>query len=166
MSQTCGLNCKLRSFFYSRAVRFSELVPVLQLSIGPVILISGVGLLLLSMTNRFGRVIDRMRLVAEAARKSSDPDRSRLIQQLQTLRRRANLLRAAIILAVVSVLMAALLVMALFVTAAARSDFGLPITVLFVASMLFLISSLLVFIQDLNLSLHAVKLEIELNTNV
>ena len=33
-----------------------ELVPILQLAIGPVILISGVGMLLLTFTNRFGRV--------------------------------------------------------------------------------------------------------------
>ena len=40
-------------------ISLSELVPILQIAIGPAILISGVGLLLLSMTNRLGRVIDR-----------------------------------------------------------------------------------------------------------
>ena len=40
-------------------MRFAELIPVLQMAVGPVILISGIGLILLSMTNRFGRVIDR-----------------------------------------------------------------------------------------------------------
>ena len=43
----------------------SELIPVLQTAIGPVILISGVGLLLLTMTNRLGRVIDRARWIDE-----------------------------------------------------------------------------------------------------
>jgi len=41
-----------------------QLIPVIQTAVGPVILISGVGLLLLSMTNRFGRVLDRARLLA------------------------------------------------------------------------------------------------------
>ena len=40
----------------------AQLIPVLQTAIGPMILISGVGLLLLSMTNRLGRVIDRLNL--------------------------------------------------------------------------------------------------------
>jgi hypothetical protein len=40
----------------------NDLMTTLQLSIGPVILISGVGLILLSMSNRFARVIDRSRL--------------------------------------------------------------------------------------------------------
>ena len=42
----------------------TELVPILQLAIGPVILISGVGMLLLTFTNRFGRVVDRTRGLA------------------------------------------------------------------------------------------------------
>jgi hypothetical protein len=142
-------------------VRFSELVQVLQLSVGPVILISGVGLLLLSMTNRFARVIDRIRLVAQAARSSNEKDSPRHVSQLAMLRRRASLLRTSIILAVFSVLMAALLVITLFVTAAARSDLGLPVIIFFLGSMLLLIASLIVFIGDLNLSLEAVKLEIE-----
>ena len=40
---------------------FRELVPILQTAIGPMILISGLGLLFLTMTNRLGRVIDRSR---------------------------------------------------------------------------------------------------------
>jgi hypothetical protein len=43
----------------------AELIPVLQIAIGPVILISGVGLLLLSMTNRLGRAIDRSRVLCQ-----------------------------------------------------------------------------------------------------
>ena len=40
---------------------WARLVPILQVAIGPAILISGVGLLLLTMTNRFGRIIHRAR---------------------------------------------------------------------------------------------------------
>lgn len=35
-------------------ITVSELIPVLQTAIGPVVLISGIGLLVLSMTNRLG----------------------------------------------------------------------------------------------------------------
>ena len=41
----------------------TEIVSVLQVAIAPVILISGVGLLLLSLTNRFGRAVDRTRQI-------------------------------------------------------------------------------------------------------
>lgn len=39
----------------------TELIPVLQTAISPMILISGLELLLLTMTNRLGRAIDRAR---------------------------------------------------------------------------------------------------------
>lgn len=42
-------------------MRLTNPIPTLQLAVGPTILISGVGMMLLSMTNRFGRVIDRSR---------------------------------------------------------------------------------------------------------
>jgi hypothetical protein len=48
----------------------TDLITTLQLSIGPVILISGVGLILLSMTNRLARVIDRSRLLSQDIRGS------------------------------------------------------------------------------------------------
>ena len=38
-----------------------QLIPILAASIAPVIVISGVGLRLLSMTNRYSKVIDRAR---------------------------------------------------------------------------------------------------------
>ena len=51
-----------------------SVVQILTASIAPVIVISGVGLLLLSITNRCGRVIDRARLpvrdLAESDRKA------------------------------------------------------------------------------------------------
>ena len=140
-------------------MRFSELIPTLQISISPVILISGIGLLLLSMTNRLGRVIDRARQIAVARRQAESDSEKRIEEQFQMLIRRATLLRRSIILAVVSVLVAALLIITLFVTALSRSDIGWPVVVLFTFAMITLIASLVIFIQDLNLSLEALKLD-------
>lgn len=139
-------------------MRFAELVPLLQIAVGPVILISGIGLILLSMTNRFGRVIDRTRQVAEAGR-HAPPDEPRFQSQLKMLRRRAELLRLAIIYAVASVLSAALLVITVFVTALLKSNAALHIVILFLACLILLIASLILFIQDLNLSLEAMNLD-------
>src|SRR5215212_6877417 len=108
-------------------MNFHELIPVLQMAVGPVILISGVGLLLLSMTNRLGRVIDRTRLVAQSSRAAQPSEYGRFSSQLQMLRRRAALLRAAITLASTSVLFAALLVITIFLLALLGSNLGLPI---------------------------------------
>jgi Protein of unknown function (DUF2721) len=141
-------------------MRLIDLVPILQVAVGPVILISGVGLLLLSMTNRLGRVIDRSRLLAEAMRKADAQDRSRFESQLQVLSRRARLVRLAIILAALSVLLAAVLIIALFLAALVRWEIGILVVSLFVGCMISLIGSVIVFIADINLSLSALSLEI------
>jgi len=141
-------------------MRLMDLVPILQMAIGPVILISGVGLLLLSMTNRLGRVIDRSRLIAEARRNGEVSERDRLSSQLAILSRRARLVQSAIILATLSVLLAGVLIILLFLAALLRLEAGAAVVVLFVGCMGSLIASLVVFIADINLSLSALKLEI------
>jgi predicted MFS family arabinose efflux permease len=137
----------------------TELIPVLQMAIGPVILISGVGLLLLSMTNRLGRVIDRARLLYRELRTEGKVDRDRTRAQLQVLNRRAVLMRQAIILASVSALLAALLIISLFLVALLHLDAGWLILLLFIGCLASLIGSLIVSIRDINQSLRALKLE-------
>jgi maltooligosyltrehalose trehalohydrolase len=97
-----------------------ELVPILQIAIGPVILISGIGLLLLSMTNRFGRVIDRSRQFSLALKSMKGAERDVAISQIKILSTRALLVRQAITFATVSLLFAAILVITLFLAAALR----------------------------------------------
>jgi hypothetical protein len=137
----------------------TELIPVLQIAIGPVILISGVGLLLLSMTNRLGRVIDRARILHRELRAEGQADRDRIRAQLQILHRRAILIRRAIILASLSALLAALLIISLFLAAILHLDAGWLILVLFIGCLTALIWSLIVSIRDINQSLLALKLE-------
>ena len=54
------------------ATPLREPIPVLQVAIGPVILISGIGLLLLTLTNRYGWTIDRSRQLVRELRELAD----------------------------------------------------------------------------------------------
>lgn len=139
----------------------ADLIPVLQVAVGPVILVSGVGLLLLTMTNRLARVIDRSRLLYRELRDNPSVDRPTAVAQLSTLAERARLLQRAITLAAVSVLLAAALVIVLFMTAVLRWENPWLIGMLFIACMLTLIGSLLAFIRDLYRSLEALRLELD-----
>jgi hypothetical protein len=135
-----------------------DLIPTLQLSIGPVILISGVGLILLSMTNRFARIIDRSRLLSQGLRESGGVDREQALPQLRILATRARLVRTAIALAAVSVLLAAILVISIFLGALLQLAVAPAIVTLFIACMVSLIASLALFIADIDLSLKALWL--------
>jgi hypothetical protein len=142
-----------------------ELLPILQMAIGPVILISGVGLLLLSMTSRFAHVVDRSRSLADALRKAPEPHGGQLTAELEILSRRARLVRLAITLGVLSVLMAALLIIALFLTALWHLEAGWLIALLFIGCLALLIGALVVFLRDINVSLVALDLEINIQAS-
>lgn len=138
----------------------NELIPTLQVAIGPVVLISGIGLLILSMTNRFGRVIDRGRILARELAEVPEQVQVHIEAQLQILSRRAEYLRRAITAASISVLLAAVLIIVLFITAILKVEDAWLIGILFVSAMGALIFSLVSFLQDLNESLLAFKLDI------
>jgi hypothetical protein len=138
----------------------AELIPVLQLAIGPVVLISGVGLLILSLTNRLGRLVDRGRSLASEQRQSPQPEMRGTTEQLRIISRRAHLIQRAIVGAVLCVLLAALQIITLFFTAALRLEVAWLIGLLFVGALMSLIISLFFVLQDLNQSLIAFHLDI------
>jgi hypothetical protein len=143
-------------------VTLEQLIPVLQVAIGPVILISGVGMLLLSMTNRLGRAIDSSRHLVDVRRSAGDIDRTSVQLQLDILWRRARLLRAAITLAAIAALLAALLTIVLFAGVLLSLQISDALILLFVACMASVIASLVFFLRDINLSLQALAHELQI----
>jgi hypothetical protein len=138
----------------------AQLLPVLQTAIGPVILISGVGLLLLSLTNRFGRAVDRTRQILREMRVSAGDERKRLAAQVENLYQRVCLIQRAIIFSAVSLLFAACLIITLFCTVLLKMELATVINVLFIGCLVSLIISLIAFIMDIHLSLKALELEL------
>ena len=139
----------------------TQLVPVLQLAIGPVILISGVGLLLLTLTNRFGRMLDRSRtIIREISEGGQSPAAvTNLNIQVEILHRRARILRLSITLAAVTVLGAGVLILGLFIGAYWRVEITGALVAIFCVTIITLIGSTLAFIVDMNLSLKAAQLD-------
>ena len=138
-----------------------QIIPELRDAIGPVILISGVGLLLLTFTNRLGRAIDRARQLNSELPNRTGSERVQLQEQITIIYRRAKMIRLSITWAALSALLAAALVIALFVAALMQWPYGWLVCVLFIGCMVSLVASLVAFICDINLSLQALKLELE-----
>ncbi len=138
-----------------------DLIPILQVAIGPVILISGVGLLLLCMTNRFARIVDRSRQLAGALHVAPESGRALIASQLEILSVRARLVRLSILMAALAVLLAAILIIFLFLTALIGLEAPWLLATLFIGCMACLIVAVVVFIRDINLSLAALKLELD-----
>jgi hypothetical protein len=135
-----------------------DIAKALSVALAPVFLITGVASLLASMNTRFGRVIDRSRHVLREARQglvaAKDVD-----AELKVLYRRARRLRATIILASVSIFAVALCIFLIFTSVVLGLTLPYVIPVIFTVGLLFLIASLVLFIQDFAVSLTALKHE-------
>ncbi|MFY9141324.1 DUF2721 domain-containing protein [Sulfuricurvum sp.] len=138
----------------------AELINTLQLAIGPVILISGVGLIILSLTNRFGRIVDRTRQLSVEYRSSSGADLERILSELKILTVRAKVIKGSNFLAVLSVLLVSIIIIGLFWSALYNFNITYLLIVLFISSIISLIASLFLFIYDLELSLRALWIEL------
>jgi hypothetical protein len=133
---------------------------IIQIAITPVILLSGVGALMITLTNRMGRIVDRTRVLAGQVHTAKGADRSHYDDQLEIMWRRANLIRLAVTFAGWSMLLSCLLIMVIFVDASLER-FGLEMVVIFAASVLCLIAALWAFLRDIKVSLRALHLEVD-----
>lgn len=139
----------------------SSLLPIIQLAITPVILISGMGALMITLTNRMARIVDRTRVVAEAMPAASSEDKQHLENQLVIMWRRALLIRRAVTANGLSMLVSCLLVVTIFASALFEWHLQALVLSLFGASICLLIASLVDFLRDIFVSLHALHLQVE-----
>jgi hypothetical protein len=138
-----------------------SLLPIIQLSITPVILMSGIGSLLITLTNRMARVVDRTRGFTTQILTAHGEERDHLSSQLDILWRRAKLVRRAVTYAATSMLMACLLVMVIFADGLLHFHLGAAMVGVFIASVALVIVALVAFLQDIFVSLAALKLDVE-----
>ena len=137
-----------------------SLLAVIQAAIAPVVLISGVGLLLLTLSARLGRIVDRTRLVAGELHTASPGERGGLEHQLAVLRRRARLIRLALALSAGAVALIGVLITLLFLGLLLGWNVALVCTLLFVAALTCVVVAMFVFVRELSESLVALELSI------
>jgi len=137
-----------------------SILPIIQLSITPVILISGLGALCISLTNRMGRIVDRTRSLAGLIQKATPDGRQYLEDQLLIMFRRAKIMRFSMTMITASMFISGLLIVILFLSALTRLDLSVLILSAFITSVCCLLAGLAAFLRDLYLSLHAVQVEV------
>ncbi len=125
------------------------------------ILISGLGLLFLTMTNRLGRVIDRSRSLLDDLESYPESYILRINQEVAILWKRARYIRTSILLACMTCIGASWLIIMLFLSALVNLDLPMLLSGIFIFSMLCLSFSLLFFFIDVNMTLSAFKIEME-----
>jgi len=134
-------------------------IQFLQSCITPVALISGIGLLLLTITGRLGRTIDRARQLVADLDKENVKRKEAKQHEINILYQRSKYLRNSIGFIVISVIASSLIIPVLFFMNLFSVDLRVWGYFLFVLSILAILISSIYFFKDVLLSLNAFKLE-------
>jgi len=137
-----------------------QLIQALQASIAPCVLISGDGLLLLSLSNRLSRPIERIRHLCDVIKAHPQKDHKAAQEQIRILFKRSQLLRSAISCIIYSIALISSIVLLLFLDTFYAWPINLPISILFILSIVFLMTSMVFFLMDIHGALDSLKIEI------
>jgi hypothetical protein len=133
---------------------------VIQLSVAPVFLLSGIGAMLSVMTSRLGRVIDRARALEHAVLSRREAPPALVTNELSALARRATLISWAITLCTVTALLVCSVIAVLFVGAFLTLDTSTTVALLFITAMAAFVVGLLLFLREILLATATVQIGI------
>jgi hypothetical protein len=133
------------------------LAKAIQLSVAPVFLLAGISGLLGVLSNRLARIIDRGRQLQEQTRDGSVAISREARQELQLQKRRMGLMLKAIELATFTILLVALVVAIVFVSAVARIDLALLVVPLFVLAMVCLMLAVVLFLREVQIATGQIR---------
>jgi hypothetical protein len=137
------------------------IVELIQFSLAPVFLLTGIGGFLGVLSTRLNRIIDRGRELEN--RIARDPNRAGVEarRQLGALVHRARLMNWAITLCVVSSLLVVVAIVALFLSAYFHFLPVLAIAVVFGGALASLIAALLCFLREVFLTTESLRPDVE-----
>ena len=141
-----------------QAETVSTIAHVIQLSVAPVFLLTGIAGLLNVLTGRLARVIDRARVLERTLLDEETGESASTHERLRTLATRARWINIAISLCVVSAIFIASVVMVLFASAFWGSDYRGLVAGLFVGAMLALIGGLVFFLREIYLATSSLRI--------
>lgn len=133
------------------------LAKAIQLSVAPVFLLAGISGLLGVISNRLARIIDRGRELQAQGRDTSVAISREARLELQLQKRRMGLMLKAIEFCSVTILLVALVVAIVFVSAVASLDLALLVVPLFVLSMACLMVAVLLFLKEVQIATGQIR---------
>jgi len=140
----------------------SDFDPILQATLTPVALISGVGLLLLSMVNRYNHALDRTRQLLRDRQRVRNGRSKILEQSIQIIYARCRIMKNAILCTTISIFFSGSMI---FLTAL-EGLIGVAFTavkgIFLLLSVGLIVAATVLFVIDVLYSLHAIRIDIEI----
>ncbi|WP_101756687.1 DUF2721 domain-containing protein [Oceanicoccus sp. KOV_DT_Chl] len=131
---------------------------VIQLAVAPVFLLAGISGLLMVMTNRLARIIDRSRILQRGLKGVIDvKSKEQIDKEMYQLSKRGHFINIAINMAACSALLVCLVIITLFLSKLAGTNLSTAIALLFILCMTLLIIALWMFIMEVFIATHAMR---------
>ncbi len=136
----------------------TDIARVIQLSVAPVFLISGIAALLAVLSGRLARLVDRARILEGLIAEMDEAALPPIHEELFVLSRRSKLIYRAITLGTTSALLVCFVIASLFISALGEFPISKIVGALFIAAMLALIATLLFFLREVFLATRALRI--------
>ena len=127
---------------------------IIQVSVAPVFLLTGIGSILGVLANRLGRIVDRARFLESRPELSRHLTEASAEVELMRLAERKRWVNRAITLCTLCALLVCTVIATLFVGAFVTLEIGTIVAALFILSMLALIAGLLCFLREIYVAIH------------
>jgi len=144
--------------------QIDEIAHLIQLSIAPVFLLTGIGTLLNVLSGRLARIIDRARVLEQRLEPLGTPHPAAIVQELRVLEKRGKLIYHAIKLSTSSALLVCFVIAALFASSLFHYSTRLIVSGLFIAAMLASIFSLTLFLREVYFAIETFEIALPAGT--
>jgi len=138
-------------------VPVTDVAHAISLSLAPVFLLNGLGVLLATLTSRLARVVDRARALEARLPHASDEEAADIHRFLSTTARRGKLINRAITFSTMAALLVAFVVVLLFAAAFTTFPIGASIALVFIGAMLALVGALWCFLIEVRVATAALR---------
>jgi hypothetical protein len=135
-------------------IQISDIGHIIQLSIAPVFLLTGVATKLAVLTNRLARIIDRTRVLEDRLRTAPNAEYS---EELEVLYRRSHLINYAITSSTACGLLICLVIAMLFLSDVTNVPLAQVIAAFFVLAMMSLISSFVNLLREIFIAARTMR---------
>lgn len=140
--------------------QIDQIAHIVQLSVAPVFLLTGVGTLLNVQSGRLARIIDRARVLEQQLETLEPRCAAQIKNELRVLEKRGRVIYHAVKLSTSSALLVCCVIAALFASSLLHSSIRVIVIGLFIAAMLTLIVSLILFLREVDFAIGTFEIAI------
>jgi len=138
----------------------TEFGNILREAVTPLVLISGVGLILLSLVNRYNQAISRTRSLVSDMRSSQGERKKCLNAQIGVLLKRCNILKLSISAIVVSMILSSFIILQSPVSVIIGVKSVVLMKVCLFSSCICIVVANILLLADISFSLKALRIEV------